>query len=75
MDTDSLALRSTQGGNLDAVLNDGTSVHVTAEAAENPMDLTNWTMVLNQWTEGENVHDTNIVQSDTCLLYTSSSVK
>ena len=64
-DTDSLALRSTQGGDLNAVLSDGTTVNVTAEAAENPMVLTNWTMVLNQWTEGENVHDTNIVQSDT----------
>lgn len=63
-ETSSLALRSSQGGTLSAVLNDGTTVTVNAEAAEAPINLTDWTMVLNQWTQGETVHDTKVVPTD-----------
>lgn len=64
-DSSSLALRTAQGGELHAVLNDGSYISVNAEAAEAPVKLTDWTMVLNQWTEGETVHDTKVVPTKT----------
>ncbi len=64
-----IAVRTTEAGDYEVELNDGTKVTVTAEAAEKAQTLGGWSMVLHQWTE-----DTTLPDKSFERVYTSKIV-
>lgn len=59
-ETGSYALQTTTGGEVSATLSDGSEVTLTADAPQDSFNLTDWSMVLNQWTEGDSAYEHNV---------------
>ncbi|MCD8021704.1 MAG: hypothetical protein LUF30_01505 [Lachnospiraceae bacterium] len=62
-----VSLRATEAGEYSVTFADGTEKTVTVDAAEEAILLTDWRMILNQWTEEtdtEDPFDTRVVPTD-----------
>lgn len=59
-DPSKMAVRSAKGGKISVSFADGSAAEITLPTAQEPIKLTNWKMVLNRWSEGKSVFETNV---------------
>ena len=60
----SLAVQSAKGGNVDVKFADGSSRSLILDKAQDTIRLTDWTMILKQWTEGASVFETKVMPTE-----------
>lgn len=70
-----LGVQSVKGGDVSVTFGDGTKSVMAMDVPESEMQLTDWSMVLNQWTEGGSVFETKVVPTKEYKLSGPNALK